>query len=169
LYASHGHELFLNTGAHLISLQANEKTYMALLEKQLYLKKSSLPGAGKGLFTKADIPKGTLIVEYKGRIHTWDEIKHEDGRNAYLYYINSKRVINAKPHKTALARYANDAKGWSQTKGLRNNAEYVEKHKRVFIKSTRRILKGDEIFVGYGREYWEMMKKTAEKKKAWKK
>jgi len=138
---------------------------MSLLEKQLYLKKSGLPGAGKGLFTKKDIPKGTVIVEYKGRIHTWDEIKHEDGKNGYLYYINSKRVIDAKPYKKALARYANDARGWGRAEGLRNNAEYIEKDKRCYIKSTRRILKGEEIFVGYGREYWQMMKKAKVKKK----
>ena len=131
---------------------------MALLEKQLYLKKSNLPGAGKGLFTKKDIPKGTVIVEYKGRIHTWADIKHEDGKNGYLYYINSKRVIDAKPFKKALARYANDARGWSRTKGLRNNSEYIEKDKRCFIKSTRKIKAGEEIFVGYGKEYWDTMK-----------
>ncbi|CAN5475850.1 hypothetical protein BH11BAC1_BH11BAC1_00970 [soil metagenome] len=137
---------------------------MSLLEKQLYLKKSGLPNAGKGLFTKKDIPKGTVIIEYKGRIHTWDEIKHEDGTNGYLYYVNSKRVINARHSLKALARYANDAKGWSRTAGLRNNSEYIEKNKQCFIKSTRRILKGEEIFVGYGREYWEMMKKNHGKK-----
>ncbi len=137
---------------------------MALLEKQLYLKKSGLPNAGKGLFTKAEIPKGTVIVEYKGRISTWDEIKHEDGTNGYLYYINSKRVINAKPYKKVIARYANDAKGWNRSAGLKNNAEYIEKEKRCFIKSTRKILKGEEIFVGYGREYWEMMKKLDREK-----
>jgi hypothetical protein len=41
---------------------------MVLLEDQLIVKKSSLPGSGKGLFTKKLIPKGTRIVEYKGRI-----------------------------------------------------------------------------------------------------
>lgn len=132
---------------------------MALLEKQLYLKKSGLPGAGKGLFTKKDIPKGTVIVEYKGTIHTWDEIKHEDGKNGYLYYVNSKRVINAKPLTKTFGRYANDARGRVRVEGLRNNAEYIEKHKRCYIKSTKKIKAGGEIFVGYGREYWEMMRK----------
>ena len=138
---------------------------MALLEKQLFLKKSGLPGAGKGLFTKMEIPKGTVIVEYKGRIHTWDEIKHEDGINGYLYYVNSKNVIDAKPYKKALGRYANDAMGWARVEGLRNNAEYVEIKKRCYIKSTRRIEKGQEIFVGYGREYWQMMKRHEDKPK----
>lgn len=43
---------------------------MALLEKHLYVKRSLLPGAGRGLFTKVPIKKGTRIVEYKGEIMT---------------------------------------------------------------------------------------------------
>jgi uncharacterized protein len=38
---------------------------MALLEKQLFIKISIIPGAGKGLFTRKPIAKGTRIVEYK--------------------------------------------------------------------------------------------------------
>src|SRR5215203_7094301 len=125
---------------------------MALLEKQLYLKRSKLPGSGKVLFTKIDIPKGTVIVEYKGRVTTWDAIKHEDGKNGYLYYVNSKNVINAKPLLNTFGRYANDAAGRVRVKGLRNNSEYIEKKKRCYIKSTRKINAGDEIFVSYGLE-----------------
>jgi len=40
---------------------------MALLKKQLYIKKSGIPNAGKGLFTKKPIPKGTGIIEYTGK------------------------------------------------------------------------------------------------------
>ena len=36
---------------------------MALLRKQLYIKKSGIPNAGKGLFTKKPIAKGTRIIE----------------------------------------------------------------------------------------------------------
>src|SRR5690348_7740538 len=139
---------------------------MAHLEKQLYLKKSRLPGAGKGLFTKEPIPKGTVIVEYKGRVTTWDEIKHEDGRNGYLYYVNSKNVINAKPYVKSFGRYANDAMGRVRVNGLRNNSEYIEKNKRCYIKATKNIKAGEEIFVGYGREYWEMMRKLNRKNKS---
>jgi hypothetical protein len=139
---------------------------MAFLEKFLYLKKSTLPKAGKGLFTKIDIPKGTVIVEYKGRVTTWDAIKHEDGKNGYLYYVNSKRVINAKPLVNTFGRYANDAAGRVRVKGVRNNSEYIEKKKRCYIKSTQKIKADEEIFVSYGREYWEMMAKlNAGKKK----
>ena len=72
---------------------------MALLEKYLVIKKSTLPGAGKGLFTKKLIPKGTRIVEYKGKITTWKEVDHLDGLNAYIFYINRNHVIDGSKHK----------------------------------------------------------------------
>ncbi|HVG17393.1 MAG TPA: SET domain-containing protein-lysine N-methyltransferase, partial [Chitinophagaceae bacterium] len=65
---------------------------MALLEKQLVVKRSTIPGSGKGLFTKKLIPKGTRIIEYKGRITTWKEVKN-DHTNAYIYTVNNNHVI----------------------------------------------------------------------------
>jgi hypothetical protein len=148
---------------------------MALLEKHLYVKKSTLPNSGKGLFTKVFIPKGTRIVEYKGRRTVWKEVKDDDGKNGYIFYINSKCVIDALPTVYALGRYANDAKGYSRVKGITNNSEYVVEGKRCFIEATKDIPAGSEIFVGYGAEYWKTMrdnwkldlaeKKSKEKKK----
>ncbi|WP_153799230.1 SET domain-containing protein [Foetidibacter luteolus] len=135
---------------------------MALLEKQLVVKKSTLPNAGKGLFTREFIPKGTRIVEYTGTVTTWKEVEHNDGANGYIFYVSSKYVINAAPHKEALARYANDARGFSRAEGKLNNACYEKDGNKVYIKSTKNIEAGSEIFVSYGKEYWDTMKKNAE-------
>jgi hypothetical protein len=90
---------------------------MALLEKQLEVKESTIPNSGKGLFTTAFIPKGTRIVEYKGRITTWKEVKNDSG-NGYIYTINNNHVIDAQKTLKALARYANDARGLIRIKGI---------------------------------------------------
>ncbi len=132
---------------------------MALLERHLAIRKSQLPGAGKGLFTKIDIPKGTRIIEYKGRIEAWKEVKDEDGHNGYLLRINWQTTINALPYKKAFGRYANDASGLVKVKGLRNNAEYVTEGRKCFIEAIRSINKGEEIFVSYGKEYWKLIRK----------
>ena len=132
---------------------------MSLLEKHLWVKRSTLPNAGKGLFTRVDIPKGTRIVEYKGRIQPWQAVKDEDGINGYLMYINRKVIINALPSIKSLGRYANDAQGLVRVKGVRNNAEYVSEGKRCFIEATRNIKAGEEILVGYGKEYWALIRK----------
>lgn len=137
---------------------------MPLLEKFLIVRKSQLPKAGKGLFTKVQIRKGTRIVEYKGRIQPWRKVKDEDGHNGYLMYINRNTVINALPAVKTLGRYANDARGITRIEGLRNNAEYVSEGKRCFIEATRTINAGEEIFVGYGRAYWTLIKKLLKEK-----
>lgn len=131
---------------------------MALLEKHLEVKRSTIPGAGKGLFTKKEITKGTHIVEYKGKVTTWKEADHRDGKNGYIYYVKRNHVIDASNDPKALARYANDARGLQKVKGKQNNAEYLEEGVRTFIVAAQSIPAGSEILVGYGKEYWDAIK-----------
>ncbi len=131
---------------------------MALLEKKVEIKLSQLPNAGKGLFATEFIPKNTRIVEYKGKITTWKEVDDNDGNNGYIYYVKRHHVIDASGHPSALARYANDAKGLQRVKGIKNNAEYVEEGLKVFIEAKRDIPAGEEILVEYGKEYWDVIR-----------
>lgn len=130
---------------------------MALLEKQLIVKTSTIPGSGKGLFTKAFIPRGTRIVEYKGRITTWKDVE-KDWENGYIYTINRNLVIDARRTLKALARYANDAKGITRVKGITNNSTYVNDGQKAYIESVKDIPAGAEIFVDYGKGYWDTMR-----------
>lgn len=132
---------------------------MKLLDQFLFLKNSSIPGAGKGLFTKIDIPKGFLIVEYKGRLVLWKKVKHLDGYNAYLFKLNRTHAIDAKGYGRSFGRYANDARGFTKITGLRNNSEYVVKKSKCYISAIRKIYKGEEILVPYGKAYWDLLKK----------
>jgi SET domain-containing protein len=132
---------------------------MALLERKLIVKKSKIPGAGKGLFTTVPIDKGTRILEYKGEVVTWKEVEGmADERNGYVFYFNSKHCIDAWQTKKGIAQYANDAKGITCIEGLKNNTEYVTEKKRCFIEATRNIAAGEEILVGYGAEYWQVIR-----------
>jgi hypothetical protein len=117
---------------------------MALFEKHLFLKKSQIPGAGKGLFTRIDISKGQLIVEYKGKLVLWKDVKHEDGYNLKSF-----------------GRYANDARGFSKITGLKNNSEYVVKRNKCYLSAIRKIHKGEEILIPYGKAYWDLMRKIS--------
>jgi|SRR6185295_18308977 len=131
---------------------------MALQERSLIIKRSSLPGAGKGLFTKAFISKGTRIVEYKGESLTWKQVeKLPDYRNGYVFYFNSRYVIDAWKYK-GFAHYANDARGLTRVEGTRNNSEYVTEGRRCFIEASRDIPAGSEILVAYGGEYWQAIR-----------
>ena len=133
---------------------------MTKFEKYLFIKKSTIPNAGKGLFTKKFITKGSHVVEYKGKVSTWKEVKHEDGKNAYIFYVNRNHVINGEKTMKALARYANDAKGLTRIKGVINNCDYAVVGLKAYIESKKDIPAGSEIFVDYGDEYWKVIREN---------
>jgi len=122
----------------------------------LYVKKSTLPHSGKGLFTDTFIKKGTRIVEYTGDIISYDQYDErvQNNRYGYLFYINKNRCIDAYNHPEALARYANDAKGIKTKKELLNNSSYKIIGNKCYIYSFKNISAHTEILVGYGAEYW---------------
>lgn len=132
---------------------------MALLEKDLEVKPSTLPGAGKGLFAKTIIAKGARMVEYKGTVTTWEEAK-QDATNGYIYFIKPNYVIDGRNHPKSLARYANDAAGLARAKGKGNNARFEADGLRVFLVATKNIEAGEEIFVSYGKRYWDTVRKN---------
>ena len=131
---------------------------MALLEKYLVVRKSNLPHAGKGLFTKKFISKGTRIVEYKGRITTWRDLTKNGHSSRYIFYVKRDHVIDAGPYKKAVARFANDAGGLHRVRGISNNAYYEQDGLRIFITAQEDIEAGSEILVGYGKEYWKAIR-----------
>lgn len=132
----------------------------------LYLKKSKIPRAGKGLFTKEKFTRGDIVCEYEGEILPWSECldRAEQGYEGYVFYITRNRCIDAYFTPEAVGRYANDAKGFNRVEGLRNNAQYEiktrEGEKRVFIVATRTIHPGDEVLVDYGDDYWKNLIKA---------
>ena len=130
-------------------------------KKHLYVDKSTIPSAGEGLFTSVDIEKGELVIEYTGEITTWEDVRH-DSNNLYIYFVSEEYVINAKDRPEDIARYANDAHGLTRVNGLHNNCKFVNINGRIFIKATKKISAGDEIFVNYGKTYWETVKKNKE-------
>lgn len=129
---------------------------MSFFEKHLLVKKSLIPKAGMGLFTKTDIPKGTRIVEYKGKKCFWRDVKSQDQTNGYLMRIDRTHAIDAGSSLKTFGRYANDARGRSRRDGLVNNAEYVAEGKCCYIEAIRKIPAGSEILVSYGADYWKI-------------
>lgn len=127
----------------------------------LYVKKSTLPKAGKGLFTKAPIKKGEIVCEYEGEKVTWKEClrrnENQEGKGGYYFHITDKNCVDAQYTLWAMGRYANDATGVSRIKGLRNNAKYEVIKGKPYIVATRNIKEKEEVFVSYGKEYWEAM------------
>jgi hypothetical protein len=139
----------------------------------LLVKKSKIPGAGKGLFTTKAIKKDAKIIEYRGEIIGWKDYhervkKQEDG---YLFYFNRNKCVDAFHTPQYKARFANDAAGITRVKGLRNNSHYEIIDDKCFIVAAREIKAGEEIFCDYTRDYWKCVRhnikleKEAERKK----
>ena len=129
---------------------------------KLVVKTSTLPGAGKGLFTKEFIAKDTCFLEYKGNITAWKEVSGDD-HNAYIFFVNRNHVIDASKHLEELARYINDARGIKKVTGINNNTYYAVVKKRVFVYATKDIPAGSELFVGYGKDYWDTIRANIKK------
>jgi hypothetical protein len=70
-------------------------------------------------------------------------------------------VIDAWSYPKAFGRYTNDAKGLAKVKGLKNNAEYVIEGAKAYVDATRNIETVEEILVGYGKEYRDVIKSNS--------
>jgi SET domain-containing protein len=102
---------------------------------------------GKGVFAVAPIPKGEVLIEYKGEIIDWPEAlrRHphdpSDPHHTFYFHIDEKHVIDAK-HGGNAARWINHS--------CEPNCEADEVDGRIFIKSLRALKPGQELFYDYG-------------------
>lgn len=118
--------------------------------------------AGNGLFATRPFARNSIVTEYEGTL-VWkaDAMKASPEQTAHHMGLPNGYAI-AGLCDPALAggkgggSFANDG---FQVPG-RNNATFWAKHEpgspmvRMFLKATRDIAAGEEIFVGYGRCYW---------------
>lgn len=133
----------------------------------LIIKKSTLPNAGKGLFTTKAISKDSKIIEYRGEIIGYNEYRRRARKEVdhYLFYLRRDLCIDAMHTPQYKARYANDAQGFTKVKGIKNNSDYIIFDDKCFIVASRNIKAGEEIFVDYTNHYWKSMKKRMKKKR----
>jgi SET domain-containing protein len=116
------------------------------------VRKSTVEGAGDGLFALEDIPGGEVLGEYGGdRVRSltkWLRLKNKD----YTMMTDDPSVvIDAAGRHEALMRYVNhhfDARC--------HNLERKVSGETVYFVTTRPIVKGEEFFVDYGALYWKL-------------
>lgn len=125
--------------------------------KNLKVDVSTIPNSGKGLFAKKDFKKGEYICKFTGDYIDGKELEKRDvggARSAYFIYIDDDTTLDVYDSK-CLAKYANDAEGFRKIRGKRNNSTLTQDGKNIYIQATKDIDAGDEIFVGYGKDYWD--------------
>lgn len=126
---------------------------------------SGIPGAGKGLFAEEDIKRGQTIVKVTGPRFTPKEVEESQWDNDYLLETNDGTGDCIEVQGPA--RYANDARGLTNIPGLVNNSQFCsDEDHSLYLAATRTILKGQEIFVNYGKGYWRELIREHKKKQA---
>lgn len=137
--------------------------------KGLRIKKSTIKGAGEGLFAEKTFPAHSRVIQYTGEKLTNSQLNKRypgDKQGEYTVKVNKQYSIDARNSaKSSVARYANDARGppGSVTQKHKNADlahQRIGKKKntprdRVYIEANNRpISKGQEVLVDYGRDYW---------------
>ena len=99
---------------------------------------------GKGVFATTFIPKGTRIIEYKGKRISEDaaddKYGNDEGTHTFLFLLDDKVVIDAN-YKGNSARWINHS--------CDPNCDATEEEGRVFIDARRNIKPGEELGYDY--------------------
>jgi SET domain-containing protein len=108
---------------------------------------------GLGLFATETIPKGEIIVEYRGRRIPTSEARRIESKRAskYMFEINGRWTLDGSSRRN-LARYANHA--------CRPNAESALVKGKMVLRAIKVIRSGDEITFDYGEEYFDLFLKA---------
>lgn len=117
----------------------------------ILIKKSKIPKAGKGAFATRDIPKDVTIGEYLGEIYTGKEMQNTDGDYLFSVRKNGRevKIIDGKdPEKSSWVRFVN-----TTLENGEGNARFFQYKQRIFIRTTKKIKKGEEILAYYGDDY----------------
>lgn len=124
--------------------------------KWVYVKPSTVPGAGEGLFAKIDIPEDTVCSFYNGiRVSLKQTNKQTWRENANNISLNNGTCIDIPPEWNETSVYCATL-GHKANHHPNNNAMYdtFYNHPRFgkikCIRTIRDVKKDEEIFVDYG-------------------
>ncbi len=117
----------------------------------LEIKKSTIPGAGLGVFATKDIPVSQIVCEYGGFFFA--------GKGEWMYHDTACRTATGYIVGRNIGSMINDCIDFnnlpSKHEGFDWNLQFVSQGDKVFMISTRAIAAGEELFVPYGLNYWE--------------
>ena len=119
-----------------------------------YIKVRQSPIHGNGVFAKTKIPKGTRIIEYKGKLRTHEEADERaegdpETGHTFLFTLNDEYIIDANK-KGSDARWINHSCKPNCEAVIEEHPKGKRKKDRIFIEATRTIRKGEELTYDYG-------------------
>jgi hypothetical protein len=148
-----------------IMLRKSPEFYWNNTDLPLKIEPSQIPNSGNGVWTHTDIPKGTRIGYYEGRV-----LCGEDKITDYSFTLNQKWFVDGLQFPRSIIAMINDVYNTDfetncefdvQTRDLDTGELLQARHRRVFLVSTEDIESGSELFASYGDEYWECEQRQA--------
>ncbi|MEM7384636.1 MAG: SET domain-containing protein-lysine N-methyltransferase [Verrucomicrobiota bacterium] len=122
-------------------------------EVDFEVKKSTIRGAGQGLFTKVLIHPGDTIGAYEGKILTDAEANRAPYVNSlYLVWVCKDCWIWGEGRYANYTRFINHDDRWPSAELITSN-----RWKKARIAAIRTIRPGEEIFFDYGESYWDVV------------
>lgn len=116
---------------------------------------SSIPNAGKGIFATKDLPKNHMIQYARQKdfmTHAQMDARYPgDTLAPYgMCDVHSDKCWDGLPYRSGLGRWANDPRGTKK----KDNLTFVVQDHKAYVKTTKKVKKGDELLIKYGRQYW---------------
>lgn len=141
---------------------------------RLEVKKSIIPNAGNGLFSKKIIPKGTIVCEYSGSkmkksdsfaLYCKNPKDYLNHIHPFIRDLNDDEVIVGNTNIPKSGVFVNDAfclrnigqkdiKHYNNISRKNANVTTVVLDDKLLYMSTKKIKKGEEIYTSYGAGYW---------------
>ena len=123
---------------------------MSTIQDDVYVHKSTIPNAGNGLFAHRTFTKGEVVGEYTGH---WTWTNNCRNNTGYILQYSKGVYIDGDPSKypdkTSPVSYINTLKKQTSDKKYNTRICIDRIRKRVLIRATRTVRKGEEFFLNY--------------------
>jgi len=112
------------------------------------------PIHGNGVFALVDIPKGTELIEYRGKRLTHAQADRlyantSDSGHTFLFTLNDNYVIDANSEGN-IARWINHSCAPNCRALVEENTDGNPRNDKVVIESIRALREGEELTYDYG-------------------
>ena len=136
-------------------IDADEKDY-------LYIKRSGITNAGKGLFSSIPVYKNEIVAVYRGEILSKSEAtsRAKKGLDAFFIIMPTGSVLDSN-NTVCFAKFANDALGFSASKFKNNSTIVLDSKNQICLVAIQKIKANQEIFCSYGKAYWNNFNKNS--------
>lgn len=126
--------------------------FFEYVAKNISIKNSLIENAGLGAFSMINISPNRLISFYMGEKLTAEQFDftYPRGFGEYVLQIKENIYIDANNiEKSNFTRYINDFRG-----SLNNNPNVMFTNEG-YVKTIRRVNKGEELYIDYGNTYFK--------------